>query len=794
MLSRLDPTIENYDIFHDSHEWNPDFKTFLEQIIGCSIVGEKGREAIEKKLADKREFTKASFVKLISLIKTQEDKVTLLIKSMRNTLTSTPTPNSNSADKSSESSPPSMAVSVIREDNEELRGRLSQLQDELNAIHGQHKVLTEEAATFRDQLHSVELRNKELEDSVEGLKFDLQKITRQHEKAKEMLKNANAGTAAAAAAASSSGSAAASGVKSEPGADAVQSQLVQMDSSEIEDLKTELEIEKERNSKRLKELEQVRNEKIRLQQEFNALRMNLGSISEEKVMQTPYYCILHTQYSLAVKDALEAKAALERFKQDLSQSVLTRRGELESLENAEKQRVMQIRDRLQRQESEYVRMKNEIDRLTYELERKAANSEQSHVNQEMRQLISNLQNNNSSLKAEVLKYRSRCDDLTKKVRNLGGEVDAISRRPSISGVDAEVDIDELKAQLKRSLEKQKEVELLLNVYKTSSKENRSFTDILHSERKLLSELNSLKQKMATMQENSGGDGGASGAKQASGTSVAASDDKSKDEQIAQLKAHIEELETTQEALSGEMENIGRYYEDMLEQNSRLIVQINAKEDSSFQLMSEQRKQQQIQKDMSDERDLLKQKVALLEQHRDQSGEMLRKLEDRERNLKEQLASTEKEVWLKQSIVEAHKKKAVEAAQTAHITRLQLDKVESDLSTLTVTLKEKTEIVETVSHDKNRIEDELSVVMRRMEKYKKYGNNAADEMLQEQLKTYKEMLHCSVCHTRQKNCVLTKCGHSFCFECIQTRYDTRQRKCPSCGDTFGANDYHQMYLV
>lgn len=48
--------------------------------------------------------------------------------------------------------------------------------------------------------------------------------------------------------------------------------------------------------------------------------------------------------------------------------------------------------------------------------------------------------------------------------------------------------------------------------------------------------------------------------------------------------------------------------------------------------------------------------------------------------------------------------------------------------------------------------------------------------------------------RDKETVLTKCFHVFCYECLKMRYDTRQRKCPKCNCAFGANDFHRIYIT
>lgn len=56
------------------------------------------------------------------------------------------------------------------------------------------------------------------------------------------------------------------------------------------------------------------------------------------------------------------------------------------------------------------------------------------------------------------------------------------------------------------------------------------------------------------------------------------------------------------------------------------------------------------------------------------------------------------------------------------------------------------------------------------------------------------LRCPCCNMRDKETVLTKCFHVFCYECLKMRYDTRQRKCPKCNCAFGANDFHRIYIT
>ncbi|KAG5176734.1 hypothetical protein JKP88DRAFT_334791 [Tribonema minus] len=77
-----------------------------------------------------------------------------------------------------------------------------------------------------------------------------------------------------------------------------------------------------------------------------------------------------------------------------------------------------------------------------------------------------------------------------------------------------------------------------------------------------------------------------------------------------------------------------------------------------------------------------------------------------------------------------------------------------------------------------------------------GGGAGEEsaLLAEEVQELRKALRCSVCSARQKNCVLTKCYHMFCRECVDENLRTRHRKCPACGKGFGADDVKAIYLT
>jgi len=268
-----------------------------------------------------------------------------------------------------------------------------------------------------------------------------------------------------------------------------------------------------------------------------------------------------------------------------------------------------------------------------------------------------------------------------------------------------------------------------------------------------------------------------------------------EETVHQLQKQVAAQKQEEEALLNEMEVTGQAFEDMQEQNSRLIQQLREKDDANFKLMSERIKAQQVHKLQREEKDLLvDQKVSTLNMQVEAQNQVVRRLEEKERLLQSSIAAAEKELILRQQAMEMHKRKAIESAQSAADLKLHLEKYHSQMKEAQQVVAEKTGTLEAESYKTKRLHEELAQLKRRVERLKKIETaGTADEVLREELREYKDTLTCPSCKVTRKDAVLTKCFHVFCFDCLRTRYETRQRKCPKCNAAFGANDYHRLYL-
>lgn len=92
----------------------------------------------------------------------------------------------------------------------------------------------------------------------------------------------------------------------------------------------------------------------------------------------------------------------------------------------------------------------------------------------------------------------------------------------------------------------------------------------------------------------------------------------------------------------EMEVTGQAYEDMQEQNTRLLQQLREKDDANFRLMSERIRSNQQQKSMQQKEAISEAHIAALTHQVEAQNLVVRKLEERERLLQSTVINLEKE--------------------------------------------------------------------------------------------------------------------------------------------------------
>ncbi|KAM9510918.1 E3 ubiquitin-protein ligase BRE1A-like isoform 2-T2 [Salvelinus alpinus] len=364
-------------------------------------------------------------------------------------------------------------------------------------------------------------------------------------------------------------------------------------------------------------------------------------------------------------------------------------------------------------------------------------------------------------------------------------------RPFVIGGPKRKEVEQLKivrAELKKAQESQREMKLLLDMYRSAPKEQRDKVQLMAAEKKAKSEAEELKQRLRDLEERERREGKKMADEEALRKIC------SVEEQINILNKKLS-LAKQEDALLSEMDVTGQAFEDMQEQNIRLMQQLREKDDANFKLMSERIKSNQIHKLLKEEKEELADQLLTLKTQVDAQLQVVRKLEEKERLLQGTIGTAERELALRTQALDMNKRKTQESTVLSEEVRSQLDQVQQRLGTVREEVIENSISKEKQSFNARRAQEDISKLRRKIEKAKKPAETVrnGDDILNEEINDYKARLTCPCCNSRVKDAVLTKCFHVFCFECVKTRYDTRQRKCPKCNAAFGANDFHRIYI-
>jgi E3 ubiquitin-protein ligase BRE1 len=103
--------------------------------------------------------------------------------------------------------------------------------------------------------------------------------------------------------------------------------------------------------------------------------------------------------------------------------------------------------------------------------------------------------------------------------------------------------------------------------------------------------------------------------------------KSLEDNLRDLHKNLNNKRQEEAALLNDMEITGQAYEDMQEQNIRLMQQLREKDDANFKLMFERIKLETSQKTLKEEKDLLVEQVSTLQEQLDAQMNVTKKLEE-----------------------------------------------------------------------------------------------------------------------------------------------------------------------
>ncbi|KAJ7545345.1 hypothetical protein O6H91_09G116100 [Diphasiastrum complanatum] len=360
----------------------------------------------------------------------------------------------------------------------------------------------------------------------------------------------------------------------------------------------------------------------------------------------------------------------------------------------------------------------------------------------------------------------------------------------------------LKEQVKVLQESEQELKLILDMYESQCADSREVRELRHAECRAWGQVERLK---AALDEHSlelrvkAANEAEAGCQQR--LAVAESE-------IADLRQRLDasqrmalELNETLKAKNEEgdayiteIETIGQAYEDMQMQNQRLLQQISERDEYNTKLVSDSVRAKQLQTTLVAEKRIAEGRSHHAVSVADSQKQIVLLLEEQVRTFSNQLNNAAEEAKKVTSSLDSVRRRTADMEKEASSAKSALKLVQKELKDQGSKLLEVQLELEREKFEKKRMQEELAALSRKTARLSSpNGGGTVVEKLQEEIKEYKAILNCGVCHDRPKEVVITKCYHLFCNPCIQRNLEMRHRKCPGCGVPFGQNDVRNVYI-
>ncbi|KAF9201986.1 E3 ubiquitin-protein ligase bre1 [Haplosporangium sp. Z 27] len=530
---------------------------------------------------------------------------------------------------------------------------------------------------------------------------------------------------------------------------------------------------------RLTELEELKIHRIQQRNELDLLKMQLKHIPDEKIQDSQHVKTLLSQIQYARNDADHYRGEVAKLKTDVEELYLSRRKFMEDLETEEKSRRASLEDELKKLESEISGLRDSRDRFQQMYEARCTKDDyEMQQNQEIRKIANTRKDRITTLATDIQRLQIMLAANT-------GDKDAFAFY--LNGSTDKSFLDDLRNKLRSSEEQIKMLNTELETYKETTSQLGELRDAILSERNLATQVEKLKNNINKLESLTGG----------------VTDDpftalsaiiQAKNEAIRMLEQKVQAHEAIQAPLLNELHTVATAWGQLEEATSRKVIDLAQKEDLIYKLLSDKTRQESKCNLLIRAKDASANMTAVMKRQSDMQLDQIRKLEEREKNLNIQMATLEREHTLLNSSIALHKTKLQEYSQQNSSFKDKYVRQEERLNELQNMVKERTDAYENEAFARRRLLEDTESMKRKIEEQSKAESISGEHSeAAKQASRYLKLLKCPSCDVNFKSHVILRCMHVFCKQCMDNQLEYRQRKCPTCRESFGAKDVKEIYL-
>ena len=263
--------------------------------------------------------------------------------------------------------------------------------------------------------------------------------------------------------------------------------------------------------------------------------------------------------------------------------------------------------------------------------------------------------------------------------------------------------------------------------------------------------------------------------------------------VRNVKNDLKNEKRNSEALFNEIEVTGNAYEETLKKNKTLAAQLLIIEQNCIQLMNErireenwksllEKKHKNLEEQIAAKDNLISHLKEVVEEELKVSNsrlEVINALESKFKSLEQKFFSmngTQIESNRKYDELLASKKEVQEKLKQAE----------------KICIKSATESMQYKFLFENSEKSLKDIEEKLVQTKDMHFSRSTDESYIAEIAKYRELIRCSQCRMRNKDCVLTKCLHMYCRRCIEQNLSQKKRKCPSCYTKFTSDDIRTFY--
>ncbi|XP_026662234.2 E3 ubiquitin-protein ligase BRE1-like 1 isoform X2 [Phoenix dactylifera] len=577
---------------------------------------------------------------------------------------------------------------------------------------------------------------------------------------------------------------------------------------ELQDLECALKELTNLVSSRLVEIRSLHEERIEILKKLAKLQntlVDMKNISSSKAFQ-----LLNDQLEKSKAEMDQCRASLEKLQVEKDNFVWHEKEMSLKIDLADifwrvssfsESRTAELEQRLQKLAEERILLETKLEEASREPGRKK-------IIAEFKALVLSLPKDMGILQSELSKYKEAASEL----HSLRGEVQFLSgmlRRKeneleSLSDRSANQlsEVNKLQLVVRDLRQTNQELKLFLEMYRCEFNDSREVIESRDMEYKAWALVQSFKSSLdehkLELRVKAANEAEAISQQRLATAEAKIAELRQKLEDSGrEICKHSETLKSKHEegeAYLSEIESIGQAYEDMQTQNQHLLQQIIERDDYNIKLVIEGVRARQLN-------DALRTEIQAMDQKLQQANSVMDLY-----NLKFGCLDEQLKVWSEQVgklaedgsrncvILENAQRRLLDVRSEPQQLRQSLDGIQSKVEASQLDVTELLIELEMERFNRKRIEEDLEVMTRKAAHLRAQTEGSLVlEKLRQEIREYRGILKCSICLDRQKEVVIAKCYHLFCNKCIQRTLENRQRRCPTCGVSFGPNDVKPIYI-